>query len=105
MKIMREDFLTHEIRKWIKINEKRKLNKKTSTTLKFKRSSMKKLFSFVIKKTIAPNITGILKRLEYFTVKFLLKPKERSIIIFAPALLTPGTKAKHWNNPVRKASL
>ena len=55
----------------------------------------KLLFPLLNIKTVAPSITGILKRLEYLTVKFLLKPNERRAIIIAPDLLTPGIKAKH----------
>ena len=105
IKIKREDFLTQVIRKWIKINENKKLKKNTKTTFKFRKSLIKKLFSLKIIKLVAPIITGMLKRFEYLTVKFLLNPNERRAIILAPALLTPGIKARHWKKPVNKASL
>ena len=48
----------------------KKLKTKTKTTFKFRKPSIKKLFSLINKKPVAPMITGILKRFEYLTVKF-----------------------------------
>ena len=50
-------------------------------------------------KVVAAKITGILKRFEKKTVKFLLYPKKRRKIIIEPDLLTPGINAKHWKIP------
>ena len=78
------------------IIENKKLKTKTEITVKLNALSTNKLlFSLINKYIEAPKITGILKRLEYFTVKFLLKPIALKAIIFAPARLTPGIKAKH----------
>ena len=46
-------------------------------------------------KIVAAKITGILKRFEKKTAKFLLYPKKRRKIIIEPDLLTPGINAKH----------
>tara|TARA_B100000524_G_C23390008_1_gene276498 strand:+ start:96 stop:338 length:243 start_codon:yes stop_codon:yes gene_type:complete len=80
----------------MKIIEKIKLRTKTVITVKLNVSLIYKLlFSLKIIYIAAPKITGMLKRLEYFTVNLLLKPIALKAIILAPALLTPGTNAKH----------
>ena len=46
-------------------------------------------------KIVAAKITGILKRFEKKTAKFLLYPEKRRKIIIEPDLLTPGINARH----------
>ena len=56
----------------------------------------------MITKIVAAKITGILRRFEKKTVKFLLNPKKRRKIIMEPDLLTPGINARHWKIPANK---
>ena len=62
------------------------------------------LLSLKNRKTVAPDITGMLNRFEYLMVKFLLKPKARRAIMLAPARLIPGTNEKHCIIPVKNAN-
>ena len=95
-KIINEKFLTQEIKNCKKIKEQIKLNKKIPIEYKFKYSVSKKISLFwQITQTVAAKITGILKRFEKKTTKFLLYPKKRRKIIMEPDLLTPGINAKH----------
>ena len=69
------------------ITENTKLEQKQEIAVKFNALSTNKLLFSSNKYIVAPKMTGILKRLEYFTVKFLLKPIALTII-FAPAHLS-----------------
>ena len=57
---------------------------------------------FIIKKVIAPVITGILRRFEYLTANFLWNPKNLITVRIEPDLLTPGIIAIHWKIPIKK---
>ena len=101
-KINNENLFTHITKKYIKIIEKKKLRKKIIEVWKFINET-KELSNdkFKIIKTIAPIITGILKRFEYSTENCLWNPKNLIMVKIAPDLLTPGISAKHWKMPIR----
>ena len=53
-------------------------------------------------KAIAP-IVGIARRKLNFEASLAFNPKNRAAVIVIPDLEVPGTKAKHWEIPIRKA--
>lgn len=54
-------------------------------------------------KRLAPNITGAERKNENSAAAVLDTPKSIAPRIVAPDLEVPGTSARHWKQPIRKA--
>ena len=55
-------------------------------------------------KETAPKV-GIDSKNDIFAASYLLKFNNLAAVIVIPDLLTPGTKANTWNNPISNADL